>query len=235
MIDDYGYGVHPAKHSTLFENTLATCGLVSELHAYWNFYLSSSLAINNYYHYVSRDHSKYFQAVGAIAMAEAMFSHSCREISTMLRTVFGKPVDTYYFDEHYHIDAHHGRMAFENVVAPAIARHGDGIIPDIVRGMEELQLLTAIGDEDLIAQIEFADSIDDLKTRAQELLADGAQAASHVDVGSLVTRVNDQDTVYAVDSGSLDLVITDEQSVRLEAGQAIVVPAQRLHGIAVDK
>ena len=62
----------------------------------------------------------------------------------MLRTVFGKPVDTYYFDEHYHIDAHHGRMAFEYVVAPAIARHGNGIIPDIVRGMEELQLLTAI-------------------------------------------------------------------------------------------
>ena len=235
VIDDYGYGVHPAKHSTLFENTLATCGLMAEVHAYWHFYLSSSLAINNYYHYVSRDHSKYFQAIGAIAMAEAMFSHSCREISTMLRTVFGKPVDTYYFDEHYHIDAHHGRMAFEYVVAQAIAKHGDGIIPDIVRGMEELQLLTAINDEDLIAQIEFADSVDELKTRGQELLADGAQPASVENSQSLVTRVNDQDTLYAVESGSLDLVITDEQTVRLEAGQAILVPAQRLHGTAVSK
>jgi mannose-6-phosphate isomerase-like protein (cupin superfamily) len=47
--------------------------------------------------------------------------------------------------------------------------------------------------------------------------------------------VNDQDTLYAVESGSLDLVITDEQTVRLEAGQAILVPAQRLHGTAVSK
>ena len=231
VIDDYGYGVHPAKHSTLFENTLATCELMADVHAYWHFYLSSSLAINNYYHYVSRDHSKYFRAIGAIAMAEAMFSHSCREISMMLRTVFGKPVDTYYFDEHYHIDAHHGRMAFEYVVAPAIARHGDGIIPDIVRGMEELQLLTAISDEDLIAQIEFADSAEELKTRAQTMVDEGIQGVSQVEK-SLVTKVNDHDQLYIAESGSLDLVITDDQSVRLEPGQAIIVPRQRLHGVS---
>lgn len=231
VIDDYGYGVHPAKHSTLFENTLATCGLMAEVHNYWHFYLSSSLGISNYYHYVSRDHSKYFQAIGAVAIAEAMFSHSCREISTCLRTVFGKPADTYYFDEHYHIDAHHGRMAFDNVVAPAIAKHGDGVIPDIVRGMEELQLLTAINDEDLIAQIEFADSVDALKTRAQGLIAEGVKPIYVENGQSLVTRVNDQDTLYAVESGLVDLVITGNESVRLEAGQAIVVPARRLHGI----
>jgi mannose-6-phosphate isomerase-like protein (cupin superfamily) len=235
VIDDYGYGVHPAKHSTLFENTLATCELVSDVHAYWHFYLSSSLAINNYYHYVSRDHSKYFRAVGAIAMAEAMFSHSCREISTMLRAVFGKPVDTYYFDEHYHIDAHHGRMAFDNVVAPAIARHGNGIISDIVRGMEELQLLTAINDEDLIAQIEFADSLDELKTRSHEVVTEGCDSASHLESSghSLVTRVNDQDKLYHIESGSLDVVISDDQTVRLDPGQSMIVPRQRLHGTAV--
>ncbi|HEV8168804.1 MAG TPA: iron-containing redox enzyme family protein [Pyrinomonadaceae bacterium] len=235
VIDDYGYGVHPAKHSTLFENTLATCGLMADVHAYWHFYLSSSLAINNYYHYVSRDHSKYFRAIGAVAIAEAMFSHTCREISMMLRTVFGKPVDTYYFDEHYHIDAHHGRMAFDNVVAPAIARHGNGIIPDIVRGMEELQLLTAINDEDLIAQIEFADSVDELKTRAQEVVTDGCDSANHVESRghSLVTIVNDHDKLYLVESGSLDVIIGDDQTVRLDSGQSMIVPRQRLHGIAV--
>ena len=235
VIDDYGYGVHPAKHSTLFENTLATCGLMTDVHAYWHFYLSSSLAINNYYHYVSRDHSKYFRAIGAIAVAEAMFSHTCREFSRTLRTVFGKPVDTYYFDEHYHIDAHHGRMAFEYVVAPAIARHGNGIIPDIVRGMEELQLLTAISDEDLIAQIEFTDSVDDLKTRAQELLTIGVPGVTQVESQSqsFVSRVNDQDKLYLVEAGALDVVIGDDQTVRLEPGQAMIVPRRRLHGIAV--
>lgn len=231
VIDDYGYGVHPAKHSTLFENTLASCGLIAEVHAYWHFYLSSSLAIGNYYHYVCRDHSKYFRAIGAIAIAEAMFSHTCREISRMLRAVFGKTVDTYYFDEHYHIDAHHGRMAFDYVVAQAIARHGDSVIPEIVRGMEDLQLLTAINDEDLMAQIAFADT-----ARAQNNDEKSQSAGnSHVESRSqsLVTRVCDQDKLYVVESGSLDVVIGADQSVRLEAGQSLAVPRQRLHGTAV--
>ncbi len=241
VIDDYGYGVHRAKHSTLFENTLATCGLMSDVHAYWQFYLSSSLALNNYYHYVSRDHSKYFQAIGAIAVAEAMFSHTCREISKMLRAVFGKTVDTYYFDEHFHIDAHHGRMAFEYVVAPAIARYGDSVIPEIVRGMEELQLLTSLADADFVAQLAFADTVEDLKARARQIreqILDGhfqGPATKHVEdrSQSLITRVYDHDKLYAVESGSLDLAIGPDHSVRLEHGETIIVPRQRLHGTAV--
>ncbi len=242
VIDDYGYGVHPAKHSTLFENTLATCDLLSDVHAYWQFYLSSSLAINNYYHYVSRDHSKYFRAIGAIAVAETMFSHTCRQISKMLRTVFGKAVDTYYFDEHFHIDAHHGRMAFEHVVAPAIARHGDAVIPDIVRGMEELQWLTSLSDEDFIAQIVFADGVEDLKAQAQEIhrmIRNGkleTLVTTHFENGSKsrITRVCDQDKLYVVDSGVLDVVVGQDHSVRLEGGDAMIVPRQRLHGLAVQ-
>ncbi len=241
VIDDYGYGVHRAKHSTLFENTLATCGLVSDVHAYWQFYLSSSLALNNYYHYVSRDHSKYFQAIGAIAVAEAMFSHTCREISKMLRLVFGKAVDTYYFDEHFHIDAHHGRMAFEYVVTPAIARHGDSVIPEIVRGMEELQLITSMADDDFMAQLAFADTLDELQARAQPILRQILEGelqstpTTYVeDRGqSLITRVYDYDKLYTVESGALDLAIGHDHSVRLEHGETIIVPRQRLHGTAV--
>jgi hypothetical protein len=241
VIDDYGYGVHPAKHSTLFENTLSTCGLMSDVHAYWQFYLSSSLAINNYYHYVSRDHSKYFQAIGAIAVAEAMFSHTCRQISKVLRTVFGKTVDTYYFDEHFHIDAHHGRMAFDYVVAPAIARHGDSVIPDIVRGLEELQLLTSISDDDFKAQIAFSDTVDSFKAPAKQIhqqILEGRlrkPKTSQVENRgqSLVTQVFDQDKLYVVESGALDLVIGQDQSVRLDGGEAIIVTRQRLHGTAV--
>ena len=241
VIDDYGYGVHRAKHSTLFENTLATCGLISDLHAYWQFYLSSSLALNNYYHYVSRDHSKYFQAIGAIAVAESMFSHTCRKISEMLRAVFGKTVDTYYFDEHFHIDAHHGRMAFDYVVAPAIAKHGDAVIPEIVRGMEELQLLTSLADEDFMAQVAFSDTANNFKGPAQQIhqqiLAGRLQKPKTAYVEnrsqSLVTRVCDQDKLYVVESGALDLVIAQDQAMRLDRGEAIIIPRQRLHGLAV--
>lgn len=241
VIDDYGYGVHPAKHSTLYENTLATADLLSEVHAYWKFYLSSTFALANYYHYVSRDHSKYFRAIGAIAVAESMFSHTCRKISQMLRAVFGKKVDTYYFDEHFHIDAHHGRMAFEHVVTPAIEQHGNGVIPDIIRGMEELQLLTAIADEDFIAQVKFFDAVPDLKSTAEAIhtrIVEGSlqpSAITHLGTRTqpFITRVNNQDQLYAVQSGTLDLVLSPDQSVRLDRGDVMIVPRQRLHGPAV--
>ena len=241
VIDDYGYGVHPAKHSTLFENTLSTCGLMSDVHAYWQFYLSSSLALNNYYHYVSRDHSKYFQAIGAITVAEAMFSHTCRQISKMLHTVFGKSVDTYYFDEHFHIDAHHGRMAFDYVVAPAIAKHGDAVIPDIVRGLEELQLLTSLADDDFKTQMAFSDAVESLKAPAQQIhqqiLAGKLRKSRTTQVEnrdqSVVTQVFDQDKLYVVESGALDLVLGPDQSVRLDAGESIIVTRHCLHGTAV--
>jgi mannose-6-phosphate isomerase-like protein (cupin superfamily) len=149
----------------------------------------------------------------------------------MLRAVFGKAVDTYYFDEHYHIDAHHGRMAFDYVVAPAIARHGDSVIPDIVRGMEELQLLTAINDEDLMAQIAFADAAQ--PQNFEEVLQDPGTTHIGTRSQSLVTRVCDHDRLYVIESGSLELVIGADHSVLLESGQSIVVPRQRLHSTAV--
>lgn len=36
LIDEYGYGVHNTKHSTLYEATLRSCGLSPEIHAYWH-------------------------------------------------------------------------------------------------------------------------------------------------------------------------------------------------------
>lgn len=239
-IDDYGYGVHQAKHSTLFENTMTTCGLSADAHAYWHFYLTGSLALNNYYHYVSRNHSRLFRAIGAIAVGESLFAHTCRKFSEMLRAVFGGKVDTYYFDEHYHIDAHHGRMAVENVVAPAIAKYGDSIIPEIVRGMEELQLITSLADEDFMAQLAWADSLEEHKASAGRLceggLGDDLEAAKTTAIAhegeEVITRVCDTDRLCRVESGALELVAGHGRRVELRAGEGVVIPRHRLHGLA---
>jgi hypothetical protein len=70
VIDEYGYGVHQSKHSRLFEETLESVGLESTPHSYWQFYLTSSLMLNNYFNYISGDHSKFFRYLGAIFYAE---------------------------------------------------------------------------------------------------------------------------------------------------------------------
>ncbi|HEX7314139.1 MAG TPA: iron-containing redox enzyme family protein [Pyrinomonadaceae bacterium] len=239
-LDDYGHGVHQAKHSTLFENTMATCGLLADAHAYWHFYLTGSLALNNYYHYVCRDHGKFFRALGAIAVGESLFAHTCRKVSEMLRAVFGGKVDTYYFDEHYHIDAHHGRMAVENVVAPAVAKYGDSVIPEIIRGMEELQLITTLADEDFMAQVAWAGELDKHRDDAAQLfgggLGDETEATKTTGVAhegdAVITRARDTDVLCRVESGALEVVAGHEQSIQLREGEAVRIPRQRLHGLS---
>ena len=241
-IDDYGYGVHQAKHSTLFENTLASCGLSTYAHTYWQFYLSSSLALGNYYHYVSRDHSKFFRCLGAIAYAEAMFAHTCKQVAEMLRTIFGSRVDTHYFDEHGHIDDHHGRMAFDNLVTPAIAKHGDGVIEQIIRGLEEIRCLTAIGDEDFTAQMAWSDEAENYKSLAQpihqrilsgEIACSKATSVSRRD-GPAIMRVNDEDKLCMVEAGQMNLVTDHDRFIGIDAGEGIVIPRHRMHGSKIS-
>lgn len=241
LIDDYGYGVHQAKHSTLFENTLASCGLSTQAHSYWQFYLSSSLAIGNYYHYVSRDHSKFFKCLGAIAYAEATFAHTCREIAKMLRRVFGTSVITHYFDEHGHIDTYHGSMALENLVTPAIAKYGNGVIEHIVCGLEEIRLLTAISDEDFLAQIAWSDALQDYKSLAQPVYQKITSGEIHpyraTQTGrqqdTLIMRVYDADKLCMVEQGSMNLVSGYDRFIHINAGEGIVIPRHRLNGMAV--
>lgn len=241
-IDDYGYGVHQAKHSTLFENTLVSCGLSTHAHAYWQFYLGSSLALGNYYHYVSRDHSKFFRCLGAIAYAEAMFAHTCKQVSEMLRAIFGRRADTQYFDEHGHIDAHHGRMAFDNLITPAIAKYGDGVIEHIIRGLEEIRFLTTIGDEDFTAQMAWSDEAESYKSLAQpihqKILRGEIDCPKAAGVGQrdepAIMRVNDEDKLCVVESGQMDLVTDHDRFVVLGAGEGIVIPRHRMHGWRVS-
>ena len=98
-------------------------------------------------------------------------------------------------------------------MAPAIARHGDAVIPDIVRGMEELQVLTSLADEDFIAQITFGDAAEKLRSAAQRIHAQILEgelqppSTTHLETRSqsLVARVSDQDQLYAVESGKGEL------------------------------
>ncbi|MCH8958661.1 MAG: iron-containing redox enzyme family protein [Proteobacteria bacterium] len=118
LIDEYGYGVHEAKHSTLFGETLRSRGLSSDVHAYWQFYLASSLALTNYFHFVTRNHEHFFRYLGALYYTEASLAPATRKQSETLRAVHGDRVDTRYFDEHAHIDEDHARMVIDQIITP---------------------------------------------------------------------------------------------------------------------
>lgn len=242
LIDDYGHGFHHKKHSTLFENTMASLGLSTQAHSYWQFYLGSSLALGNYYHYVSRNHSKFFRCLGAMAFAESMFAHTCRQVAEMLRRVFGARADTRYFDEHGDIDADHGRMAVDNIVVPAVRTCGDGVLDEVVRGLEEIRLLTAISDEDFIEQVNWSDALGEHKSAARPICKRIKRRDLDVPAESLavrreeplITDVNGEDRLFAVERGALSVYSGYDRSIRIDEGEGMVIPRHRLFGLATS-
>ncbi|WP_255441934.1 MULTISPECIES: iron-containing redox enzyme family protein [Corallococcus] len=242
VIDEYGYGVHETKHSTLFEKMMSAHGLDPRPHAYWQFYLTSSLLLNNYYNWISRDHTKVFRYLGAIYQAETAFISSCAQMADMLRAVFGPDAEAQYFLEHVHIDNHHSQMVLDELVKPAVAAYGEGIIPEIVRGFEEARLLGRIGEQDFCDQVAWADDgpkykalhpavyakiqSGELKPKRQQFIEPRGELS--------VTHVHDGDELCHIDSGVMHFVTGDERHTVLNAGEGTVIQHNRLHGAIID-
>jgi quercetin dioxygenase-like cupin family protein len=234
FIDEFGAGVFEAKHSTIFEKLIASRGLKTDVHAYWHFYLTGSIAIINYFNYLTDDHRRFFRYAGALTFAEWTFAKFFTDLASILRDLFGDAVDTHYCDEHGHIDVHHGRMTFENLLLGLARKHGDEVIPDLVRGVEEIRLLARLTDEEFIRQVTWADEL----PRHVEEGRSRAGASAVVETATVEpghpfgTRTYDEPTVVSVESGEVDLLVGAENPpFPLQAGDAILVPAGCLHGL----
>jgi hypothetical protein len=233
--DEFGYGLYDAKHSTIFKGMLASVGLRTDVHAYWNFYLTSSLVGVNYFNWLTEDHRGMFRYMAAVTYLEWLFAQGFADTGAMLRTVFGDRVDTKYCDEHAHIDIHHGRMTYENLLLGLARTHGELVIPELVRGIEDTKLLLRLGDEDFRAQIRWADTLDE-HTRLGASLAtstlDDADVLSRRPGDSFTTRVYDADRIIEVTGGEVDVhAWATERPHRLGEGDALLVPRGRLHGL----
>jgi nitrosourea synthase len=233
--DEFGYGLYPAKHSTIFKGMLASVGLRTDLHAYWNFYLTSSLVGVNYFNWLTEDHRGVFRYMAAVTYLEWLFAQGFADTGAMLREVFGDRVDTKYCDEHAHIDIHHGRMTYENLLLGFARAHGELVIPELVRGIEDTKLLLRLGDEDFRAQIRWADTLDE-HTRLGASLAtstlDDADVTTLRPGDPFSTRVHDADRVIEVTDGAVDVhAWATDHPHRLERGDVLLVPRGRLHGL----
>jgi Iron-containing redox enzyme len=70
LIDEFGYGVHKTKHSQLFKELLKSIAMSPETHYYWQFYLTSTLLLNNLFHYITTNKQHFFKYLRAICLAE---------------------------------------------------------------------------------------------------------------------------------------------------------------------
>lgn len=238
LLDEYGYGVHETKHSTLFKKTLESVGLLAQTHAYWQFYLNTTLLVNNHFHRLTTRPRNFFRYLGAITLAENTFAPYCDAVARVLRKVHGDKVDVRYYKEHAHIDVHHGRMTYTDLALEAIDRHGEDIIPEMVLGMEQTLYLQDLAERDLCAQLTWMSKKDDYHKLGMEIRDAVLADAANLPVARLiepkgylsVTHVHNGDELCVVDQGVLRFCSGPNSFVDLEAGQAVVIRKHRLHG-----
>jgi hypothetical protein len=242
ILDEYGYGVHATKHSTLFEDTLRSVGLETDLHHYWQYYLNSSLLMNNYFHYLGKNHELFFRYLGALYYTETTLVDFCERAADLLTRVFTGSADVRYFTEHVHIDTHHGKMALEKLILPLVDAYGETVIPEIVRGFEEFQVVADIADRDFATQIEWMDDRPRymaLHDPVWEAIQSGRVSAP---VAHLVeprgelsnTHCHDGDELCHIVSGTMRFESGFNSFQILEAGQGTVIRRNRLHGANIE-
>ncbi len=242
LIDELGYGEQSRRHSTLYERTLASVGLVSEPHHYWQYYLNGSLLLANYYNYITRNRSMVFRYIGAIFLAETTFIRSCGIWRKYLKGVL-PDMDATYFGEHCHIDVDHSRMALEGLVYPAIQRYGTFAAREIVRGFEEARLVADIAEADFVDQqvwkgrsSSYQAVFSKIFGRVSRACDEGQVQRADLDeeIGELsITHSHDGDELCHVSSGTLEFINGFEQSTVLNAGEGIIIERNRLHGALV--
>ncbi len=242
VIDEYGYGVHNTKHSTLFENTMTSVGLSPDLHRYWQYYLTSSLMMSNYFHYLGKNHELFFRYLGALYYTETTLVDFCDRAARLLTDVFDGEADVKYFTEHVHIDTHHGRMALEKLIIPIIDQCGEAVIPEIVRGYEEFQLIAQIADEDFADQVAWMDEGPNNKRLHDPVWEKVESGQVKAPVAHIIeprgelsnTHQHDGDELCHIASGTMKFVSGYDSHQILEAGQGTVIWKNRLHGAIIE-
>jgi hypothetical protein len=233
FIDEYGYGVHSKKHSRLFEDLIERCEMNSQPHYYWQFYTASSLMMTNYFHYISKNHKYFFRYIGALYFTETALSFISKHQAQLVKIGFGKDFDTLYFDEHDHIDKHHGRMALEDLIIPMVKQYGEEILIEMLIGFNQFKLLGDLADEEFTRHIKWHDSIEIKKTK--DFGYDTSKAITFNEPEGEVSNIHshDKNELFFCIEGSLEFVCSPYKSFVLNSGEALIIPKFCIHGTKI--
>ena len=135
LIDEFGYGSHPKKHSVLYRATMKSFGLDDAYNGYWPWFDTEALALHNTIHWLFQNPGNIFRQVGFLLYAETAYQRSTKAHHRYLRQ-HHPGADARYFAEHAHIDLHHTRMVIDEAVTPLVARFGPQVGAEIIAGAD---------------------------------------------------------------------------------------------------
>ena len=161
LIDEFGYGPYPKKHSILYRAAMRGFGLDDEYNGYWPLFDTEALRLHNVIHWLFQTPRNLFRQVGFLLYAEAAYQRSTQSHYRYLSR-FNPTVDARYFGEHAHIDLHHSRMIIDEVAAPLVAKFGAAVGAEVMVGAELTRAAFARAGEHLLAVSQAFEALDDV-------------------------------------------------------------------------
>ena len=159
LIDEFGYGSYPKKHSILYRAAMRGFGLDDEYNGYWPLFDTQSLRLHNVIHWLFQNPRNLFRQVGFLLYAETAYQRSTQSHYRHLSR-FNPTVDARYFGEHAHIDLHHSRMIIDEVVGPLVAKFGEVVGAEVIVGAELTRNAFASAGEHLLAVSQAFEAVD---------------------------------------------------------------------------
>lgn len=217
---------------------LSACGLTPAPRAYWQFYLGSTMATVTYLHGVCRDHSRLFEATGALlhhTVAQPVLDQQYQALSQatlgFTPRLFAGAAPT----------AAESRAQIEALVLPLLECYGEDFAVGCRRGFDASARLASLAADDLVAQVTWADQLERYKAKAEGLRRLIRDEEIEIDLDTFVeswevtstTHVHDDHRLVVIEEGEMHFWNNIGEKIRLSTGDAVLIPKGRLHGSTV--
>jgi mannose-6-phosphate isomerase-like protein (cupin superfamily) len=215
------------------------CGVVRTAHAYWQFYLSSSLARCNLLHALAARPIGSFRLIGAayVAMADLLCfaSMAARAAERLGLSVDHRPMAA--------DDIGAALLeSFHDVIDTAEHRCGAWAVHEVAAGVAMAESLAGCARHEMAEQLLWLSSLDSYRRFAHMIDERIQRELPNIDRETFVepremcstTHVHDDHRLVVIESGNMVFWGNLGMTLRLKPGEMVLVPKGRLHGSSIE-
>lgn len=236
LVEDYLRWVRAAGS---YRELLADADLVPTEGAYWQLYLSTSLARGNHLHFLANNHERLGEFLGALLhkwiddqISRPRLAEVCADGLNSSGRLFGEWGQPAIADP---------RELLTELVGPLADIYGVGVCEAVHRGFADAVWFTDLWHRDLAEQVTWADKIEEYQEKAEKLDQIITNENIEVDLDTFIeseeetstTHVHDDHRLVMIEVGQMHFWNNVTHKIQLNQGDKLLIPESRLHGSTV--
>jgi len=222
-----------------YGDLLDRAGLKPAAAAYWQLYLTTSLARGNHLHRLAREHERFFEFLGAWFHKKIDDAVTATRHAAVLEEGLG--IRTTLFQGAAELEEKHIGALVDEVVRPLADRFGAAVVESFHAGFSDARRLAALWDRDLAEQLAWADQIGTYMDKAERIQRHISDENIEVDLDTFVesceetstTHVHDEHRLVMIEVGEMHFWNNVTHQIKLVQGDKLLIPVSRLHGSVV--